>query len=83
MIELLKDEAERAIRASWPARRTLPHCSGACDQGRKPCASPASCHQPEDDYEGSEAVVVPVLMLVAVVAVVAFVVIVLSIWRPQ
>lgn len=28
----------------------MKHCSGACDQGRKACQTPAACEQPEDDY---------------------------------
>jgi hypothetical protein len=27
----------------------MKHCSGACDQGRKECVTPAACERPDDD----------------------------------
>jgi hypothetical protein len=62
--------------AVWPLyRRATPSCSGACEQGRKPCTAPDACFapEPEDMHDGMGAVVVPVAVTaaLAVVAVVA------------
>lgn len=51
----------------WPLFRTHPHCTGACQQGRKPCTAPDACLQQDDDDRdetaGMGAIVVPVVVV--------------------
>lgn len=35
----------------WPLYRQRPHCTSACDQGRKPCATPDACLKPAQDID--------------------------------
>lgn len=55
---------------SEPIRR--PVCSGPCQQGRKPCETPAACMLPEDeltiDFARALIVAAVILCLTAVVA---------------
>lgn len=54
--------------AVWPMHRAHAGCSGACDQGRRPCTSPDACFvsdEPEDMHAGMGVIVVPVLILSA------------------
>ena len=46
------DMKPTASEPYWPPRRTMPSCTGACDQGRKPCQAPQACYHDEDgDWE--------------------------------
>ena len=39
----------------WPLYCQRPHCTGACDQGRKPCQAPEACLHPVDDPDAINA----------------------------
>ena len=41
--------ATQAQADEWRRTGTIAQCCGACDQGRKPCASPDACHRAEQD----------------------------------
>lgn len=60
-------------------RKTLPACSGACQQGRRLCLTPEACRLPDGhaQMEGAGAVVIPAVVA-AVLAVAALVTLVWS-----
>ncbi len=47
----------------------MKHCSGACDQGRKKCVTPAACERPDDgdDNDRKEWMVMVPTMLILIV----------------
>jgi hypothetical protein len=46
----------------------MKHCSGACDQGRKECVTPAACERPDDDNNDRKEwmVMVPTMLILIV-----------------